>query len=289
MSKLLTVLHVFYHDQIDYFIDKLSNINGIEWDLVVTYSTRSVETEAKIKGLKPDARLLQVPNVGYDVWPFIQVMRCTDCSEYDYVLKLHTKGESELRFNGVNFKGSLWRDLLVDAIMKSKRHFSACIDILEKQSDVGMICSYELFKKMEDILPEDTHMLQEEARRISLDITDAYFCAGTMFLARSDCFMKLQEFEYAHELWGNLNKSHASGTLAHVYERILCLMVFDRGYKIVKKCGSKFLRFSVFYKSNLSPFIKQILNLYRDPYTREKYLTLFGIKINLSDRTHARN
>ena len=289
MSKLLTVFHVFYHDQVDYFIDKLANINGIEWDLVVTYSSYSAATEAKIKEFKPDARMFHVENAGYDVWPFIQVIQNTDFSEYDYVLKLHTKGNSKLRLNGVNFKKSLWRDLLVNAILKSKSRFSACIDILEKQGDVGMICSYELYKGLEGMLPEDTHMLQEEAERISLDLSGGHFCAGTMFLARMDSFKKLKEIEFTRDVWGTLNKSHVSGTMAHVYERILCILVLQEGYRIVRMLGSKKTSGSVYYKNNISPVVKKLFNLDREPITYDKYLTLLGLKIKVSDGSVVRN
>lgn len=282
MSKLLTVLHVFYHDQVDYFIDKLSNINGIEWDLVVTYSEFSAETEAKLKIFKPDVKMLQVGNAGYDVWPFIQVIQNIDFDEYEYVLKLHTKGQSKQRLNGVNFKEWLWRDLLVKALLKSRSRFAACIRLLETQSDIGMLCSYELYKDMDGVLPEECEMLQNEAERISLEVTDKYFCAGTIFLARLDAFRKLKEIEFSEESWGNLNKSHGNGTLAHVYERILCLLVADEGYRIETIIGSKKVSGKVFYKRKISPVFKSIFNIDRDPKTLDKYLTLLGLKMRLS-------
>lgn len=282
MSKLLTVLHVFYHDQVDYFIDKLSNINGIEWDLVVTYSEFSAETEAKLKIFKPDVKMLQVGNAGYDVWPFIQVIQNIDFDEYEYVLKLHTKGQSKQRLNGVNFKEWLWRDLLVKALLKSRSRFAACIRLLETQSDIGMLCSYELYKDMDGVLPEECEMLQNEAERISLEVTDEYFCAGTIFLARLDAFRKLKEIEFSEESWGNLNKSHGNGTLAHVYERILCLLVADEGYRIETIIGSKKVSGKVFYKRKISPVFKSIFNIDRDPKTLDKYLTLLGLKMRLS-------
>lgn len=282
MSKLLTVLHVFYHDQVDYFIDKLSNINGIEWDLVVTYSEFSAETEAKLKVFKPDVKMLQVGNAGYDVWPFIQVIQNIDFDEYEYVLKLHTKGQSKQRLNGVNFKEWLWRDLLVKALLKSRSRFAACIRLLETQSDIGMLCSYELYKDMDGVLPEECEMLQNEAERISLEVTDEYFCAGTIFLARLDAFRKLKEIEFSEESWGNLNKSHGNGTLAHVYERILCLLVADEGYRIETIIGSKKVSGKVFYKRKISPVFKSIFNIDRDPKTLDKYLTLLGLKMRLS-------
>ena len=282
MSKLLTVLHVFYHDQVDYFIDKLSNINGIEWDLVVTYSEFSAETEAKLKIFKPDVKMLQVGNAGYDVWPFIQVIQNVDFDEYEYVLKLHTKGQSKQRLNGVNFKEWLWRDLLVKAILKSRSRFAACIRLLETQSDIGMLCSYELYKDMDGVLPEECEMLQNEAERISLEVTDEYFCAGTIFLARLDAFRKLKEIEFSEESWGNLNKSHGNGTLAHVYERILCLLVVDEGYRIETIIGSKKVSGKVFYKRKISPVFKSIFNIDRDPKTLDKYMVLLGLKMRLS-------
>lgn len=282
MSKLLTVLHVFYHEQIDYFIDKLSNINGIDWDLVVTYSEFSAETEAKLKIFKPDVKMLQVGNAGYDVWPFIQVIQNIDFDEYEYVLKLHTKGQSKQRLNGVNFKEWLWRDLLVKALLKSRSRFAACIRLLETQSDIGMLCSYELYKDMEGVLPEECEMLQNEAERISLEVTDEYFCAGTIFLARLDAFRKLKEIEFSEESWGNLNKSHGNGTLAHVYERILCLLVADEGYRIETIIGSKKVSGKVFYKRKISPVFKSIFNIDRDPKTLDKYMILLGLKMRLS-------
>lgn len=282
MSKLLTVLHVFYHDQVDYFIDKLSNINGIEWDLVVTYSEFSAETEAKLKIFKPDVKMLQVGNAGYDVWPFIQVIQNIDFDEYEYVLKLHTKGQSKQRINGVNFKKWLWRDLLVKALLKSRSRFAACIRLLETQSDIGMLCSYELYKDMDGVLPEECEMLQNEAERISLEVTDEYFCAGTIFLARLDAFRKLKEIEFSEESWGNLNKSHGNGTLAHVYERILCLLVADEGYRIETIIGSKKVSGKVFYKRKISPVFKSIFNIDRDPKTLDKYMILLGLKMRLS-------
>ena len=226
--------------------------------------------------------MLQVGNAGYDVWPFIQVIQNIDFDEYEYVLKLHTKGQSKQRLNGVNFKEWLWRDLLVKALLKSRSRFTACIRLLETQSDIGMLCSYELYKDMDGVLPEECEMLQNEAERISLEVTDEYFCAGTIFLARLDAFRKLKEIEFSEESWGNLNKSHGNGTLAHVYERILCLLVADEGYRIETIIGSKKVSGKVFYKRKISPVFKSIFNIDRDPKTLDKYLTLLGLKMRLS-------
>ena len=60
MKRLLVVLHVYYHEQVDWFIDRLSNIAGCEWDLIVTFSEDSLKSRRKFQSFKPDARFLVV-------------------------------------------------------------------------------------------------------------------------------------------------------------------------------------------------------------------------------------
>ena len=83
MSRLLVHLHIYYHNQVDYFIGKMKNITDCEWDLLVTFSEYDSQTEALIKEFKPSAAFLKVENVGYDVWPFISVLKKIDFSRYD--------------------------------------------------------------------------------------------------------------------------------------------------------------------------------------------------------------
>lgn len=281
MSRLLTVLHVYYHDQIDYFIDKLANIGGVEWDFIVTYSTYSQEIEDKLRAFKRDVVMFKVENIGYDVWPFIQVLKTIDFSKYDYILKLHTKGKSEIKLNGLSLKGWGWRDMLVDSILKSKSRFAASLNILEQDSNVGMVCSYELYKDLNNMMQRDVELLDGESKRISLTINDAHFCAGTMFLARLSVFEAIKEIDFTSELWGTESKSHVSCTLAHTYERIFGIMVIESGYRFERMMSSPLSSGLVYYKSNISPIFKKIFTLDRDRQNGNKYLMLMGVKINL--------
>ena len=103
--RLLVHFHVYYHDQVDYFIEKMSNINGCEWDLYVTMNNLVQETVDKLTVLKPDTHFIEMENVGYDVWPFIDVIKSVDISDYDLVMKLHTKSRSFLKAHGIRLKG----------------------------------------------------------------------------------------------------------------------------------------------------------------------------------------
>lgn len=285
MSRLLVVLHVYYHDQIDYFIEKLANITGCEWDLVVTCSDSLDESVRKIRDFKPDAAFVLVDNAGYDVWPFIKVIRDTDFSKYEYVLKLHTKRflSKSLKIEGLDMHKWFWRDTLVNPILKSKERFSRCLAIMESNENLGYICSYELHLDLKQMHEDDEILLRQEAERISLgNIKNGRFCAGTMFLARIQALKKLKEIDFTDEMWAFKAKSGDTGTMAHVYERLLCLIMRAAGYKSKGLPNSKRRSSKVFCRRTLSPILKSVFSLERRYPSRYKYLTLMGVRINLS-------
>ena len=61
--KLLVHEHIYYHDQVDYIIKKLSKISDCDWDLYVTYAEYNESTEKKLKKFKPDTHFIKVKNV----------------------------------------------------------------------------------------------------------------------------------------------------------------------------------------------------------------------------------
>ena len=89
--RLLVHLHLYYHNQLEYMLQKLANINNCDWDLFVTVCEKNQNSIDKIKSLKPDAKIIKVDNKGYDIWPFLQVLNFVDLKNYDYILKIHTK------------------------------------------------------------------------------------------------------------------------------------------------------------------------------------------------------
>lgn len=282
MEKLIVIFHVYYHDQIDWFIDKLKNINGCGWDLVVTYAARNEESERKLRSLKPDLRLMPVENVGYDVWPFIKAIRSIDLSGYDYILKIHTKNISSFRnkINGQKLQGEAWRNMLVDALLKSPLQFRKCLYAC-RRPDTGLVCSYEMFTGLSKKREEDNDMLKAEEARIGITRPGEEFCAGTMFLVRKECLEKISKAEYTPDMWGTMVKSHSKGTLAHVYERIFCTAVTDAGYRIRTVASSPSSARKVFIHNLISPVMKFLFNIdyrYRNG-RRRKHLIIFGLAI----------
>ena len=85
-KTLLAHLHLYYIEQLDYFIDKLSNIQSIDHDLYITMTENNEDIKHKIISQFPNANILIVPNKGYDVGPFIQLLNKINIQKSEYLL-----------------------------------------------------------------------------------------------------------------------------------------------------------------------------------------------------------
>ena len=235
MKKVLVHLHIYYRDQTDYFIGKLSNICGCEWDLYVTMTEPDDTTVGKIRHFKEDTRFIVTENVGYDIWPFIKVLKAVNLDDYDYILKLHTKNRNETvnLINGLGLKDYQWRDNLVDPLLKKKKSFLKCLEYFRKYPDIGLICSHLQYKKISGGLTEDLTALDNELKRLGLNVKDKKFCAGTMFIARSAPYKRFQNDTLINEhIFSTGMASHSIGSISHIYERILTITVNAAGYTV---------------------------------------------------------
>ena len=281
--KLLVHLHVYYHDQLDWFLEQLSHIDGCSWDLTVTWSGEHPQSEAAVRVFRPDARILPVENVGYDIWPFLYVLQNTDLTAYDGVMKLHTKNTDERanKINGIKLSGTQWRDCLVLPLLESPQQFRKALHQLESNPRCGMVCSGFLIRQPSRYLPEDSADLEKEMSRIGLKCSDRRFCAGAMFLARSAAFLPLQSIALSESDF-KAGGSHAIGTLAHIYERIISNVVSAGGYALVP---ADYHRLSyAFWRIGrcIGSLLKNIFALNHSKIDGKKYLTLFGFTFPLS-------
>ena len=287
MSRLLVHFHIYYHDQVEFFIEKMKNIVGCEWNLLVTYSEGSDQTEALIRGFKPDAEFLQVENAGYDVWPFIKVLKTVDFDKYDYILKLHTKNVSPTknRINGLSLRNERWRNILVDSILADSEQFTKCFNILKNDSKCGIVCAYELSKRRSMGLPEDLSALENEAERIGVSTLSGKFVSGTMFLARLDAFRVIKDADLEVEAFAKHKAaSHSTGSLAHVYERLMVFAVYSAGYGAA--LVNTYLKTSVkvFLHRFFSPVFKRVFSIERigEGDDEHKRLTVMAVPIRMS-------
>lgn len=263
-KKLLCHLHLHYTEQIDYYIEKLKNIEGIKWDLYVTLTKENDDIKKKILNFKDDAKVYVTESRGYDVWPFIELIKNINLDEYSYVIKLHSKGPDS--------KGSYkWRNKLVDAILKDKKRFKRNLKILNKNTNIGMIASSKWFINAEGPEPENNKILEDELRRIGFKTNERHFVAGTIFILKANVLNFLKTDKINKEMFEIGGKSHSQGTYAHVYERIITYSVFESGFKVHRI-------FDGFITNKIFQWVFSLKNTYDK---RHKKITILGIKIKI--------
>ena len=239
MPKMLVHLHLYYQEQLDFFIEKFKNISDCDWDLFVTTCENNELINKKILDFKPDAQIIHVENIGYDIYPFIQILNQVDLDKYDYVLKVHTKNyrKTPQTFRQKHFiiQGYSWRNELVNALIGNNKIFKKNLEILSKKN-TGMIVSAKCLFEHSSKIKEDTELLNNFKEKYKINSNYNKYCAGTMFMIKASLLKKLISFQLSESDFGNhILQTNSGGELAHVIERIFTLLTDESGQKIYKR------------------------------------------------------
>ncbi len=276
LKKVLVHLHLFYYNQTDYFIKKLKNITNCNWDLFVTFVEEDKNSINKIKKFKPDTIFKKVENYGYDIYPFIQIIRSVNLDNYDYILKLHTKNYQEkLWLNGFKKSGYWWRNELVDSLIKNKIRFIKNLNYLNKHPKTGFICSKIMLWELGTKFAEDTYLLEDELKLLDFKTKYKKYCAGTMFIARSDIYKFLQSNKIDSNKFSQSLKTKSTGTIAHAYERIFTIATNEYGYSVhtIKNYKAYFIKY-------IKTFLKYLFSIqHSDKKDKNKQIIILGLEI----------
>ncbi|MBR6099178.1 hypothetical protein IKP85_05465 [bacterium] len=276
-NKILVHLHLFYHNQIDYFISKLSNIDGCDWDLYVTVCEENKASTKKLLKLKPDVKIVKVENIGYDIYPFIQVCRMVNLDDYDYVLKIHTKNyrkvEHKFKEANVTVVKYSWRNDLVNVLIGSKNIFKENLKILSKKN-AGIILSKKFLFPLRDRI-EDTYLLENLKIELNLKSSYKYYCAGTMFIIRSELLKTLVNSNISERNF-IVKEQHTedNGKFVHAVERIFTILVNNEGYNIYVR--------EVDDRNKLKIFLQNIFSIKNENH--HIVITIIGIKLKFKSK-----
>ncbi len=232
MPRIAVHFHLYYIEQLDEILQKLSYLNGYDYDLFITMYELNPQVQEKILKFNSKATLWQTPNLGYDIGPFIEFLHKINLNAYDYVLKIHTKRVSGdyCLFKHKRFSIKTWRDMLLDSVLYSPQTVQNNLRIMAENPAIGMIGNDYILTNEKECLPS-VQMLTAEMQKIGLAMPeDLHFVAGTMFLVRAKLlqpFLKYQITDFAVS-----DKNVHDNTLAHVLERLFGLAVTAQGYKI---------------------------------------------------------
>ena len=244
MKKTAVVVHVFYSELWPELAQCIRNISD-PFDVFVTAVDGSME--ATVKRDFPEARFVLCENRGYDVWPFIRVLRDLPAEDYDWVVKLHTKRDVfdgfRYRFNHAVFNGPAWRNYLL-SFLKTPTAWRRTRHLLEKHG-VGMVADRHIVMRRQDVPFERTQESFDRAAALmglsAETKANGQYVAGTMFAARITALAPLLRLNLMAEDF-EPPQGHLTETFAHIMERAIGLAVSAAGFRIVAWNGSLGLR-----------------------------------------------
>lgn len=229
--RILVHLHIYYEEQLPEFLDKLLRIQKcVQLHLAVTIPENHpcfFGIKSQITQCFPEAEVYALPNIGYDIFPFIFILKKSNLNEYDYVLKLHTKGRTDRNLTYLNdcaLTDRQWAESLVHALIGSPHCFRKAIHLFESNSQLGMVGAGSCVIEGDEYL----QLINTELTCMQLPaISSLKFIAGTMFLARTALLKPL--CKYNESDFQKSEKDVKSGTFAHICERLFGGIVQAQG------------------------------------------------------------
>lgn len=227
--------HVFYPELWPELVQCIMNFSDYSYELCVTTPQNDCSVREMVLKDFPHADYRVCENRGYDVGPFVDVLNGINLSNYDFVVKLHTKRNWSGWMNSTYVRGGFWREKLL-SFCRTKENLNLVLSLFQERSEVGMVVHPAVIVSHGDYLESEQIKRDAETtvRRAGLCPGDRKFVGGTMFIGRAALFRPLQHLNVIDDF--NVVKKHELGTLAHVYERVIGYVVMAQGMDIVPFC-----------------------------------------------------
>lgn len=220
------VLHIYYTELWIYYKNKLESLDT-PFDLYITLCDERKDISDQILKSFPTANIKKYKNKGQDIGPFLLTIKDIRHKDYNYLIKLHTKGFGtvESKFNRnwklkrYNFIKK-WRKNLADALVSSDDKIKENISIL-KDSKHKMVGS------------EKWHITQEWSRSKREAKQKYEFIGGTMFMVDFKFLKEVWTDEIIDECYLQMPTEYQPDyAFTHYVERQLGQSVINAGFKI---------------------------------------------------------
>lgn len=239
-TKVLVHAHVYYVRMWNELENCIKNIS-LPYELFVTLVQDNPKLRQEILKFNPSAQIRIVENRGYDVWPFIDTLNRVNLDDYAYIVKIHTKRDTDMYHvgNGYSFENDGWRKALLKFV-SSPKIFNKCCAAFEKKSGIGMITSFDCIHGV-GTYPDALLYAKRNYPDYVLGLSDYKFVTGTMFMARAEIFKPIQKMNIDVSLFAVPDKKHST-QFAHVMERTFGEAVYYAGYTIADPISSQYER-----------------------------------------------
>lgn len=274
MKPILIISHIYYLAQWPQIKATIDNMLDFAHDIYITSPHDNEEFKQSVYTSFPQAKLIKVGNIGYDIYPFITVLNQINLSNYSYIVKLHTKRDIDHNV----FASNEWRLALMQ-FAQSKNIFSKHILYLENHHQAGMLSCYKtIVTSNHDPDKAASTFLEKFITQYNWPIQPYRFVAGTMFIVRANILQSLQDLKLTSENFDEVN-NHKSG-FAHMVERLFGYLVYKDGYQLQDITAPKILQ-SFFFN-----FLLRYPNFYRRHTVGKGRLVIkiMGLRVYMSRR-----
>ena len=219
-ARVLVCLHLFYEDAWPLISEYLENLAPYSYDLLVTCveGALSQETLDAVKGNAAKVQILELPNNGFDIGPFVEALNHVNLDDYDIVFKLQSKGIRRKFIYIYNqiFKWSDWFFNLFDGVLDGMA-VHMVVDALMNGGD-------KLAAAKNLVVRDPKHkqyFVQSMCEQRGLEYVEDYkFVAGTCFAIRAEALKPLKALGLSISDFEDTERGTFS--LAHFLERWMC-------------------------------------------------------------------
>ncbi len=230
-ARILVILHLFYMSSWVEIREYLKNLQAYQYDLVVTYTDAVVDEAVldQIRTFKPGVTLRQCENVGYDVIPYLEVLKSVDLDQYDVIFKLQSKGlkRRQLFMYDQYFRKRDWFLNLFEGCIGAFTVHRTIRTLMDPNNRIGIMAAKNL------LVVDPQHkqnMVRAYMQENNIPVPDQYmYVAGTCFAMRASLAKPLTKLTYDIE---EMRTTGRGFSVAHKLERIICLSVFNDGYTL---------------------------------------------------------
>ena len=230
----LVHIHVFYASMWPELRDYLKSLDGYTSDIWVTMLDNNEELRKRVTQDLPEAHVLIVDNKGYDIGPFVEVLKQVNLNDYEFCIKIHSKRDLQVTTHVglTDVSGNKWREYLLSFLKPN--NFQKCVHAFNEVPQLGMVGHHAILCKQEPAdIPawnKSVGWLREYGLLSSNQNIELSYIAGSMFMCRAHLLAPVKnilsnvEFEVP-------SREHPS-TVSHYAERLLGHSIGAAGYKI---------------------------------------------------------
>ena len=233
--RVMVAVHVFYESIWPELLICVRNIHDapdISAKVRITCPANHSGLVERLRRECPYAEIMPLEDRGWDVWPFIRSLDGLDLSDFDLVVKLHTKRDVEQWIAFRHFRGGDWRRELL-SFCDTSAAVRRTIRAFRRESGLGMVAGRGVIDPSGVIAWRERNHGDAILVRCGLRPGRRICVYGTMFILRAALLAPVQgrfqaeEFDLLDE-----NSEHGRYGLAGEWEAAFPLLVTAQGGRV---------------------------------------------------------